>query len=84
MPRTSSIAVPRSMPRRLAETTATRTWSARWISLGPIVGTTSATLDRRTAPPAGAGTSRSPMEAMVARSSSRARTSTSILRSWKL
>ena len=30
-------AVPRSMSRRLAETIATRTWSARWISLGPVV-----------------------------------------------
>ena len=40
---TSSTAVPRSMSRRLAETIATRTWSARWISLGPVVATTSAT-----------------------------------------
>ena len=40
---TSRTAVPRSTSRRLAETIATRTWSARWISLGPVVATTSAT-----------------------------------------
>jgi hypothetical protein len=32
-----------AMSRRLAETMATRTWSTRWISLGPTVDTTSAT-----------------------------------------
>src|SRR5690606_25557682 len=45
---TSATAVPRSIPRRLADTIATRRWSARWISLGPVVETMSATDDSST------------------------------------
>jgi hypothetical protein len=71
------------MSRRLAETIATRRWSARWISLGPVVATTSATEPATGAPLPGL-TIRRRMSSTEARSDSCARTSTSILRSRKL
>ena len=66
------------------ETIATRSWLMRWISLGPSVATTSATAESRTGFSAPGLTIRLRMSSTLARSDSRARTSTSILRSRKL
>src|SRR5690606_3360026 len=81
---TSVIAAPRSMSRRLADTRATRRWSARWISLGPVVETTSATEPSSTGAPEPGLTIRRRMSSTDERSDSATRTSTSILRSRKL